>query len=81
MCKYCINKSVSLINFYQEKLSPDHSYWAKDMYPVWYCKYNPTCSEYTKLSIIKYWFIKWWFKWFWRIIRCNPFSKWGNDLP
>lgn len=81
MCKYCIKKSVSLIETYQKYLSPDHSAWWKQRYPVWYCRYFPSCSEYTKKSIIKYWFLKWWTKWFWRVLRCNPFSKWGKDLP
>lgn len=81
MCNICIEKSIWLINIYQKYLSPDHSYWSKNMYPLWYCKFKPTCSEYTKLSIKKYWFIKWWYKWILRILRCNPFSRWGNDLP
>lgn len=81
MCNFCINKSINFINFYQKNISPDHSKWAKNIYPYWYCKYTPSCSEYTKLAIIKYWFIKWWTKWFLRILCCNPLSKWGNDLP
>ncbi|MFK7780579.1 MAG: membrane protein insertion efficiency factor YidD [Candidatus Gracilibacteria bacterium] len=81
MCKYCINKSLLLIDYYQKHLSPDHSSWSKDYYPAGYCKYIPTCSEYTKLSINKYGFIKGWFKGIWLILRCNPFSKGGNDLP
>jgi len=81
MCKFCVSKSISLINFYQNYLSPDHSKVFKKYYPYWYCKYTPTCSEYTKQSIKKYWFIKWWIKWLYRIFRCNPFSKWWNDTP
>ncbi len=81
MCNKCKKNSIKFIEFYQKKLSPDHSYWAKNIYPGWYCKYYPTCSEYTKQAIEKYWFLKWWKKWIWRIIRCNPFSKWWTDLP
>jgi len=81
MCKYCSKKSITLINSYQKYLSPDHSKWWKNKYPFGYCKYYPTCSEYTKLAIKKYWFFKWWTKGIWRILRCNPFSKGGKDFP
>lgn len=81
MCNFCKEKSVNFILFYQKHLSPDHSHWAKSVYPGWYCKYSPTCSEYTKIAITKYWFLKWWTKWIWRILRCNPFSKGWQDLP
>jgi len=81
MCKICQKKSIKLIELYQKYLSKDHSPYFKEKYPFWYCRFYPSCSEYTKLSIEKYWFVKWIFKWFYRIIRCNPFSKWWNDLP
>lgn len=81
MCNFCQKKSLEIINLYQKYLSPDHSFWAKERYPIWYCKYFPSCSEYTKLAIKKYWCIKWYGKWIFRIIRCNPFSKGGVDLP
>jgi len=81
MCKYCIKKSVKLIEIYQDTISPDYSAWGKSKYPAWYCKYIPTCSEYTKKSIIKYWFFLWWIKWFWRVLKCNPWSKGGRDNP
>lgn len=72
--------SINLIEWYQKNLSFDHSPLKKH-YPEWFCKFSPSCSEYTKKSIIKYWFFKWWIKWIYRILRCNPFSKWGKDLP
>ncbi len=81
MCKYCIKKSVKLIEIYQDTISPDYSAWWKSKYPAGYCKYTPTCSEYTKISIQKDWFFKWWIKWIWRIMRCNPWSKWWIDNP
>ncbi|MDD2871043.1 MAG: membrane protein insertion efficiency factor YidD [Candidatus Gracilibacteria bacterium] len=70
-----------MINIYQKNLSPDHSFWAKNTYPGGYCKYTPTCSEYTKQALVKYGFFRGWLKGIWRIIRCNPFSKGGDDLP
>ena len=39
------------IEKYQKYLSPDHSFWAKNNPP--YCKFYPTCSEYTKEAIEK----------------------------
>jgi len=44
-----------------------------------HCKYEPTCSEYTKQAIEKYGTVKGLFKGFLRILRCNPFSKGGYD--
>ncbi len=81
MCKYCIEKSVKFIEVYQDTISPDHSAWWKTRYPWWYCRYTPTCSEYTKLAIKKDWFLKGCLKWFWRVLRCNPWSKWWIDNP
>lgn len=80
MCRKCPNISIYLIEEYQKYLSPDHSVWSKKIYPYGYCKFIPTCSEYTKQSIKKYWFLKWWIKWIYRILRCNPFSKWWYDF-
>ncbi len=81
MCKICQKKSIEFIEIYQKTISPDHSAWGKSKYPWGYCRFIPTCSEYTKKSIQKYWFFKGWLKWFWRILRCNPFSKGGVDEP
>jgi len=43
------------------------------------CKYYPTCSEYTKMSIEKYGCVKGILIGIKRIIKCNPFSKGGYD--
>lgn len=61
---------ILLINFYQKYISP--CLGAN-------CKYEPTCSEYTKQAIEKYGVIKGIFKGIKRILRCNPFSKGGYD--
>jgi hypothetical protein len=44
-----------------------------------HCKYEPTCSEYTKQAIEKYGAVKGVFLGIKRILRCNPFSKGGYD--
>ena len=43
------------------------------------CKYYPTCSEYTKQAIKKYGVLKGSILGIIRILKCNPFSKGGND--
>ena len=70
---------INLIILYQRTLSPDTG-WFKSRYPGGYCRYYPTCSEYCKQSIQKYGVAKGIAKGFWRILRCNPWSKGGIDL-
>ncbi|MGM0600750.1 MAG: membrane protein insertion efficiency factor YidD [Candidatus Rifleibacteriota bacterium] len=43
------------------------------------CRFRPTCSQYTLEAIEKYGFVKGGFMGLWRILRCNPFSKGGDD--
>lgn len=45
------------------------------------CRYYPSCSEYTKISLKKYGFIKGAISGIFRILRCAPFSKGGIDFP
>ena len=63
---------IWLITGYQKYLSGLES---KNIH----CKYYPTCSEYTKQAIQKYGALKGSLKGFYRILRCNPFSKGGYD--
>ena len=58
---------IFLICFYQKYLSR-HT-----------CKYNPTCSEYTKRCINNLGVIPGILLGIWRILRCNPLSKGGFD--
>lgn len=69
-----------LIRLYQKTISPDHGLFKK-LYPYGYCKYTPTCSEYGYQAIQKYGIIKGGFKAGYRIVRCNPWSKGGEDKP
>lgn len=69
-----------LIRAYQKTLSPDHGLF-KPFFPNGYCKYYPTCSEYTYKAIDKYGVIKGTAKGSYRIVRCNPCSKGGIDKP
>lgn len=68
------------IEIYQHTLSPDHSFW-RDLFPGGFCRYTPSCSAYTHAAIGKYGAIKGSLMGLWRILRCNPWSKGGLDLP
>lgn len=69
---------LKMIKFYQSTLSFDHGP-LKDLFPGGFCRYNPTCSQYTYEAIKKYGLIKGGLMGAWRILRCNPWSKGGND--
>ncbi len=64
---------IKLIDFYKKHIS----LWLENRGV--HCKYEPTCSEYTKQAILKYGAIKGSFLGFKRVLRCNPFSKGGYD--
>lgn len=73
------NGSIFLLTLYQKILSPDHSVWAKLIYPYGYCRYYPTCSEYAKETLTIYAFptaLKLILK---RVLRCNPWARGGFD--
>lgn len=44
------------------------------------CRFVPTCSEYTKIKINEYGFIKGSYYGIKRILKCHPFGKSGFDL-
>lgn len=66
------------IKFYQKTLSPDHS-WLKHLHEFGFCRYRPTCSQYGIDALKKYGAVRGLLMTFWRILRCNPWSKGGND--
>lgn len=43
------------------------------------CRYYPSCSNYAICAIDKYGIIKGGMMAFFRILKCNPFSKGGID--
>ncbi len=63
---------IYLIKKYQKYISPVLSLYNK-------CPFTPSCSNYTMEAIEKYGAIKGGILGFWRILRCNPFSKGGYD--
>ncbi len=66
------------------------NFYKKIQYPMWQsavlglfntgCKFYPTCSEYAVESLGKKGILKGILRSFYRIIRCNPWSKGGIDL-
>jgi len=64
---------IKVLEFYKKSISP----WF-EAHGV-HCKYEPTCSEYTKQAIEKYGAIKGTLLGIRRILKCNPFSKGGYD--
>lgn len=43
------------------------------------CKFQPTCSQYGLEAIQKYGTLKGGALTVWRVLRCNPFNKGGED--
>jgi len=70
---------LKMILVYQKSFSPDHSASGKAKYPFGYCKFTPSCSEYAYKAVEKYGVVLGLIKAFWRVLRCNPWSKGGDD--
>jgi len=43
------------------------------------CRFYPSCSEYAKEAVVKLPLHKAFLKIIWRLLRCHPFSKGGED--
>jgi len=67
-----------LIKIYQKILSPDHGILSY-RYSGGFCKFHPTCSQYTYQAIERWGLIKGGIKAIKRVFRCNPFSQGGHD--
>ncbi len=61
---------LKLILLYQKTLSPLLGSC---------CRFRPSCSNYTYSAIVRYGLIKGSAMGAWRICRCNPFCKGGDD--
>lgn len=82
MIQYINNVLVKIVVFfiklYQKTLSFDHGP-LKQYYPHGFCRFYPSCSQYGVEAIEKYGIVKGGIKTMWRISRCNPWNKGGND--
>ncbi len=45
------------------------------------CRFEPTCSEYARLAIVKYGAARGSLKAIGRLLRCHPFHPGGIDRP
>jgi len=72
------NILIVCIEIYQRTLSPDHGI-PKRFFPYGYCKFEPTCSQYTKERLKADGTIVGFFKGVWQILRCNPWNE-GNRM-
>lgn len=45
------------------------------------CRFEPSCSEYARLAIIKYGALRGSLKAIGRVLRCHPFHPGGVDHP
>ena len=61
---------IFLVRLYQRFISP--------LKPPC-CRFRPTCSQYAIEAFREWGFIVGFALTFWRILRCNPFSKGGDD--
>lgn len=66
-----------LIKYYQLSLSPDHGVF-KGLFPHGVCRFQPTCSQYSRQSIGRFGLFGLWLS-AKRVIRCHPFSPGGQD--
>ena len=64
------NVLIMLIKFYQNWISP--------LKPPT-CRFIPTCSNYAIIAIKKYGVVKGGFLTIKRLLKCNPFHKYGYD--
>lgn len=69
---------IRMIRIYQKTLSFDHGF-LKFFYPHGFCRFYPSCSDYGVEAIKKYGIIKGGIMTTWRVMRCNPWNKGGND--
>ncbi len=64
------NILIKIIKLYQKTPVSSHNY----------CKFLPTCSEYTIIALERHGLFKGCFLGIKRILRCNPLFKGGIDL-
>ncbi len=62
--------------------------WLLALYKRWLspwlpraCRFSPTCSEYARLALLKYGVWRGGARALGRLLRCQPFSPGGIDLP
>lgn len=69
---------LSLIRLYQKTLSLDHGILGTILGEKW-CRFYPSCSEYTYQAIDRFGIFRGVFLGLQRILRCHPWAKGGID--
>ncbi len=67
-----------LIRFYQRVFSLDQGIFSF-LFSERFCRFHPTCSEYTYQSVDRFGIFKGSWLGFKRIIRCHPWNDGGYD--
>ena len=69
---------LGFIRLYQATVSPDHGL-TRVFFPSGYCRFNPSCSSYWYGCVERHGTAKGSWMGFKRLLRCNPWSRGGND--
>jgi len=71
--------ALLIIKAYQKTLSLDHGIMGKVFPSMRMCKFTPSCSEYSYVSIQRFGLIKGGLMAVKRIVRCNPWNHPAYD--
>lgn len=69
---------LGMIRLYQKTLSFDHGIVGK-IFGERFCRFYPSCSEYTYQAVQKYGVLQGGFKGVRRVTRCHPWNDGGYD--
>lgn len=69
---------LGTIRLYQKMLSFDHGLVGK-IVPIRFCRFYPSCSEYSYQAIARYGILRGGWMSGKRIIRCHPWNPGGYD--